>query len=82
MPFQEVPNNQTGVSQQFLTGLLNFYKLSPFTGFSTTPLYVFGESMAGHYIPHIARTIVDYNKQAATKIPFTGKNKCFLRKFH
>jgi len=60
------------VAADFVQALLSFYGLSAFSSFSKTPLFIFGESYAGHYIPSISKAIIEYNLQAQTKIPLTG----------
>lgn len=41
------------VAADFVQALLSFYGLSAFSKYVNTPLYIFGESYAGHYIPSI-----------------------------
>lgn len=61
------------VAQDFLNALLNFYGLSTFSSYTNTPLYIFGESYAGHYIPSIAQKILEYNNGKPTlQIPLKG----------
>jgi carboxypeptidase C (cathepsin A) len=43
--------------------LYSFYGLSVFQQYKNTPLYIFGESYAGHYIPSIAAKIVASNQE-------------------
>mmetsp|Transcript_23261 Transcript_23261/g.20140 ORF Transcript_23261/g.20140 Transcript_23261/m.20140 type:complete len:93 (+) Transcript_23261:539-817(+) len=54
--------------------MLNFYALDAFKEFVNTPLYIFGESFAGHYIPAIGKAIIQHNQQAESgqKIPIDG----------
>lgn len=65
-------SNGTQVAKDFVQALLSFYKVGNFTQYAATPLYIFGESFAGHYIPSIARAIIDYNSKATVKIPLKG----------
>ena len=59
-----------------LNALLNFYtnpNVTGFTGLKNTPLYIFGESYAGHYIPAITDRIIRYNANTTGfKIPLKG----------
>lgn len=47
--------------QDFYAFLEGFYRLFP--SYRQRPLFLTGESSAGHYIPHFARAILDRNKQ-------------------
>jgi carboxypeptidase C (cathepsin A) len=49
----EIPTNEDQVAQQFHTALLNLYQ-GGLKGYEQAPLFIFGESYAGHYIPAIA----------------------------
>lgn len=63
--------NEAGVAANMYTFFTNFYK--EFPQYVNTPLYLFGESYAGHYVPAISHKIWSENKNAAnTKIPFAG----------
>lgn len=65
--------NEDEVSADFVQALLSFYGLDAFKKFANTPLYIFGESYAGHYIPSIGQAVVKYNKgNPAQKIPLEG----------
>lgn len=48
--------DETAVAEHMLAFLRNFYALFP--KFSELPLFIFGESYAGHYIPAIAARLV------------------------
>lgn len=60
------------VAEDFLNALLSFYGMSAFSGYSKTPLFIFGESYAGHYIPAISKRIIEYNKEGKSNIPLAG----------
>ena len=61
------------VAQDFLNALVNLYELEPFQAFNKTPLYIFGESYAGHYIPSIAKKVLEHNLQPqAGQVPLAG----------
>jgi vitellogenic carboxypeptidase-like protein len=61
------------VANDFLQALLNFYALDTFSSFTKTPLYIFGESYAGHYIPAISKRIIESNKDGKVlQIPLKG----------
>ena len=47
-----------------------FYKKYP--EMKSNELMVTGESYGGKYIPHIAKSILDYNKQTEDKIPLSS----------
>lgn len=65
--------SQDEVAEDFLNVLLNFYQLDAFSNFDQTPLYIFGESYGGHYIPSISKRVVQYNQGSpAQKIPLSG----------
>jgi len=52
---------------------LNFSSSSLYSNYSNTPLYIFGASYAGHYIPNIANAIITHNAQkGAVQIPLKG----------
>ncbi|KAI8922185.1 Alpha/Beta hydrolase protein [Powellomyces hirtus] len=55
--------NQTTISRDLLTFLLEFYRLFPEQRLAS--LYLAGESYAGKYIPHFAEAINTYNQMAA-----------------
>lgn len=61
------------VAADFVQALLSFYNLTDFQGYTNTPLYIFGESYAGHYIPSIAQAILEFNNgKPALQIPLKG----------
>lgn len=61
------------VAADFLNALQEFYGLSVFTQFANTPLYIFGESYAGHYIPSISQAILEFNlNNPPNPIPLKG----------
>ena len=61
------------VGDDFVQALLSFYGLDAFSNFAETPLFIFGESYAGHYIPAISKKVLEYNLGPATlKIPLAG----------
>ena len=63
--------NEAGVAANMYTFFSNFYK--EFPEYLEKPLYLFGESYAGHYVPAIAHKIWSENKNDAnTKIPLAG----------
>jgi vitellogenic carboxypeptidase-like protein len=65
--------SQDEVAEDFLNALQNFYQLDAFSAFDQTPLYIFGESYGGHYIPSISKRVVQYNQGSpAQKIPLSG----------
>jgi len=65
--------NEDQVAEDFLNALINFYQLDAFSSFSQTPLYIFGESYAGHFIPSISKAVIQYNQGSPTqKIPLAG----------
>jgi len=64
---------QDEVAADFVNALVNFYKLDAFSNFDQTPLYIFGESYGGHYIPSISKAVIQYNQGSpAQKIPLSG----------
>lgn len=64
---------ETEIANDFLQALFNFYGLSAFAQYKNTPLYIFGESYAGHYIPSIASRIVESNQESPeVVIPLKG----------
>lgn len=64
-------STESEIATDFVNFLLNFYQ--DFANFSTTPLFIFGESYAGHYIPSITNAILTYNNNATSKkIPLSG----------
>ena len=65
-------HTQDQVAEDFLNALLNFYDLDAFSSFAKTPLYIFGESYGGHYIPSISKRIVQYNQGHTPGIPLSG----------
>ena len=64
-------NNDNAISSNFYSFLINFLKVySEFSidsngKRSTVPVYITGESHAGHYIPCISKYILDKNKEVA-----------------
>ena len=50
-------NNSRTAADHFVIFLQNFFKNNPSFGLSQNPLYLAGESYAGHYIPAIAEKI-------------------------
>ena len=61
------------VGDDLLQALLNFYTLDAFSSFAQTPLYIFGESYAGKYIPSISKKVLEYNNANQTpKLPLAG----------
>ena len=61
------------VAEDFLNALINFYLLEPFQMYNKTPLFIFGESYAGHYVPSIAKKILENNLQPESeRIPLAG----------
>jgi vitellogenic carboxypeptidase-like protein len=65
-------HTQDQVAEDFLNAMLNFYELDAFSTFSKTPLYIFGESYGGHYIPSISKRIVQYNQGHTPGLPLSG----------
>jgi len=59
--------NSSQVGGDFVNFLVNFYSSALFAPYVHTPLYIFGESYAGHWVPSVALAIVQYN--TATPIP-------------
>lgn len=55
---------------QLLLGLQRFYELYP--QFADNPLYVFGESFAGRYIPMLAQAILASNRDHGKRIHLAG----------
>lgn len=51
--------NTSQAADHFITFLQNFFKNNPKFGLGQNPLYLAGESYAGHYIPAIAEKILD-----------------------
>lgn len=53
--------------------MVQFYQLDAFKGFDKTPLFIFGESYAGHYIPSVSKGILEHNaKSNVFEIPLKG----------
>lgn len=76
--FQDITQNETRVAEHMLNALLNFYTNPVFSSFSSlknTPLYLLGESYAGHYIPSMTDRILRYNAETTGfKLPLKGKD--------
>ena len=53
-----IVNNSRTAAGHFVTFLTNFFKNNPKLGLGENPLYLAGESFAGHYIPAIADRIM------------------------
>ncbi|MET4759488.1 S10 family serine carboxypeptidase-like protein [Endozoicomonas sp. NE40] len=53
------PTNETESTKQLYTALQQIFTVLP--QFQKNPLYIFGESFAGHYIPHLGKYIIDAN---------------------
>lgn len=65
--------NEDQIAQDMINALNNFYQLSAFTQYQKTPLYIMGESFAGHYVPSIGSAIINYNKgNPSFVIPLAG----------
>ena len=73
--------NETNVTDtyeaadHFYTFLSKFYQLEVFAPFKDYPLYIFGESYGGSYIPVFSRKILEHNKATtppAVTIPLAG----------
>lgn len=65
--------DQDEVAADFVQVLLSFYGLEAFSNFKSTPLYIFGESYGGHYIPSISKGVLEYNtNNPSNKIPIAG----------
>jgi len=62
------------IGQDFVNFLVNFYNSTAFKGYQNTPLYIFGESYAGHYVPTVSQSIIWYNNNGTGpfKIPLKG----------
>jgi len=70
---RDITQNETKVGAHFVQALTNFYGLSPFNDTISTPLYIFGESYAGHFIPSIASAILYHNANSTgLKFPLLG----------
>jgi len=64
-------HDETGVSNNMLTFLQNFFKAFP--QYQKTDFFVFGESYAGHYVPAIGHRIWQANKgKEGLNIPLKG----------
>jgi hypothetical protein len=62
------PLNLTQIGQFMLNFLLNFYKYTTIGAeLVAQPLFLTGESFAGHYIPYIAREIQRFNAENRAK---------------
>jgi len=65
--------NETEIGPDFVNFLVNFYSSTDFASFLNVPLYIFGESYAGHYVPTVSHYIIQYNLGNPTlKIPLAG----------
>eukprot|EP01016_Furgasonia_blochmanni_P038419 TRINITY_DN463_c0_g2_i2.p1 TRINITY_DN463_c0_g2~~TRINITY_DN463_c0_g2_i2.p1 ORF type:complete len:426 (-),score=108.48 TRINITY_DN463_c0_g2_i2:140-1417(-) len=73
-PAQEYPTNEDAIANHMYNFLINFYQSPTFSKYANTPLYIFGESYAGHYIPAIAKEILVRNEDNthALTIPLRG----------
>lgn len=72
---EELTVNQSQIAQHFYNALQEFYGLSNFTSLQNTPLFIFGESYAGKYVPCIASKILEENAQKnqnKIQIPLKG----------
>ena len=67
--------NEDQVGFDFVEALVNFYQLDAFKGLAKTPLYIFGESYAGHFIPSVSNAILEFNNntQHGFTIPLKGR---------
>lgn len=65
-------SNDTAVNALNIAVLQEFYKNFP--GYTTSPLYLAGQSFGGHYIPYLASAILSANNSTTntTKIPLSG----------
>jgi len=62
--------NESQIGTDFTNFLVNFYSSAAFSSLATNPLYIFGESYAGHYVPSVSHAIITYNLGAPTlRIP-------------
>lgn len=71
----ELTTNQSQIAQHFFNALQEFYSLPNFTDFQNTPLFLFGESYAGKYVPCIADKILKENDKKENNkitIPLKG----------
>ena len=72
----ELTHNQDQIAQHLYNALQQFYNLTVFSPFTKTPLFIFGESYAGKYVPMIARKILQENANVSTTkniaIPLKG----------
>jgi carboxypeptidase C (cathepsin A) len=63
--------NEETIAQELLTLLRTFlFKLHP--EYSSVPLYIFGESYAGKYVPYLTYTVLQYNTNSTQKINLSG----------
>ena len=68
----ELTTNQSQVGAHFYNALTEFYNLPVFKDLLQTPLFIFGESYAGKYVPCIASRILLENDKGKTQIPLRG----------
>ncbi|XP_078445781.1 serine carboxypeptidase-like 50 [Wolffia australiana] len=67
---EDVPSNQTAVSEQLWIALQRFFSLNP--SFRARPLYLTGESYAGKYVPSAGYYISQKNAKAGRRINLAG----------
>mmetsp|Transcript_40829 Transcript_40829/g.36229 ORF Transcript_40829/g.36229 Transcript_40829/m.36229 type:complete len:272 (+) Transcript_40829:60-875(+) len=66
-------SDENQVAADFVQAMINFYNLDAFTGYQNTPLFVFGESYGGHYVPSVSKGILEYNENPTNiTIPIKG----------
>jgi len=59
--------DETTIANELYTTLITLF-FNYFPKYSKLPFYIFGESYAGKYVPYLASTILDKNKNAPNKI--------------
>ncbi len=67
---EDVVYNEAVLAKQIYQVLIRFYKRHP--QYQQVPLYIFGESYAGKYIPYFASYIIKQNKQNKYNIKLKG----------